>query len=104
MERAKGADSPGGAPNTFLPPSASICFGLVWGASPALPGRWKSDGKPELASPRLAEAGSDPETVSTRELLSPAGHALRVHVERIDRVARRHEQPVAVTTAEADIG
>ena len=55
-------------------------------------------------SPRLADAGSDPETVSAGEVLSSAGHALRVHVERIDRVARRHEQPVAVTTAEADIG
>ena len=31
MERAKGADTPGSASNTFLPPSASICFGLVWG-------------------------------------------------------------------------
>jgi hypothetical protein len=38
------------------------------------------------------------------EMCSPAGHALRVHVERIDRVARRHEQPVAVAAAEADVG
>ena len=52
----------------------------------------------------MADAVSDPETVSAGEVLSPAGHALRVHVERIDRVARRHEQSVAVTTAEADIG
>src|SRR5262245_65250094 len=37
-------------------------------------------------------------------MCSPASHPLRVHVERIDRVARRHEQPVAVAAAEADIG
>ena len=35
---------------------------------------------------------------------SPAGRALRVHVERIDRVARRHEQAVALGPTEADIG
>jgi hypothetical protein len=37
-------------------------------------------------------------------MCSPASYALRVHVERIDRVARRHEQPVAVAAAEADVG
>src|SRR5688572_2914219 len=35
---------------------------------------------------------------------SPALHALRVDVERIDRVARRHEQAVAQRAAEADVG
>src|SRR6185369_8483843 len=35
---------------------------------------------------------------------SPALHALRVDVERIDRVARRHEQAVALDAAEADVG
>src|SRR5262249_2719001 len=39
-----------------------------------------------------------------RRLASPASYALRVDVERIDRVARRHEQPVAVAAAEADVG
>src|SRR6476620_1642504 len=33
-----------------------------------------------------------------------AGRALRVHVQRIDRVARRHEQPVALDPTEAHIG
>src|SRR5262245_45160698 len=33
-----------------------------------------------------------------------AGRALRVHVERIDRMARRHEQPVALDAAEANVG
>src|SRR4051812_10185547 len=31
-------------------------------------------------------------------------HALRVDVKRIDRRACRHEQPVAVAAAEADVG
>src|SRR5262249_48252521 len=35
---------------------------------------------------------------------SPSRRALRVHVERIERMARRHEQPVALDAAEADIG
>src|SRR5262245_60859915 len=35
--------------------------------------------------------------------LLPTGHALGVHVERIDRVACCHEQPVAVAYAEADV-
>src|SRR5881394_2123212 len=30
--------------------------------------------------------------------------ALRIHVERVDRGARRHEQPVAVQAAEAEVG
>src|SRR6476660_6329259 len=33
-----------------------------------------------------------------------AGRALRVHIQRIDRVARRHEQPVALDPAEAHVG
>src|SRR5262245_15570715 len=35
---------------------------------------------------------------------SPSRRALRIHVERIERMARRHEQPVALDAAEADIG
>src|SRR5262249_56101762 len=35
---------------------------------------------------------------------SAARRALRIDVERIERVARRHEQPVALDTAEAEIG
>src|SRR5438445_8888857 len=35
---------------------------------------------------------------------SPSRRALRIDVERIERVARGHEQPVALDTAEADIG
>src|SRR6267378_4491584 len=35
---------------------------------------------------------------------SAAGHALRVHVERIDRGARGHEEAIAVGAAEADVG
>src|SRR5215472_8213315 len=35
---------------------------------------------------------------------STAGRALRVHVERIERMARCHEQPVASGAAEADVG
>src|SRR5207302_5988470 len=35
---------------------------------------------------------------------SPALHALRIHVERIDRVARRHEQAVALWPTETKIG
>src|SRR5262249_58944380 len=34
---------------------------------------------------------------------SPARRALRVHVQRVKRVARRHEQAVAMAAAEADI-
>src|SRR3981189_2264094 len=37
-------------------------------------------------------------------MCSPASYALRVNVERIDRVARRHEQPVAGGAAEAHVG
>ena len=33
-----------------------------------------------------------------------AGHALRVDIERIERLARGHEQAVALQAAEADIG
>src|SRR6478752_8336423 len=43
-------------------------------------------------------------TTKSAPLCSPASYALRVHVERIDRVARRHEQPVAIAAAEADVG
>src|SRR5882757_10730394 len=35
---------------------------------------------------------------------SPAGRALRIHIERIERVARRHEQAVALGGAEAHVG
>src|SRR5262245_65617094 len=35
---------------------------------------------------------------------SPSRRALRIDVERIERVARGHEQPVALDTAEAEIG
>src|SRR6516164_6364654 len=35
---------------------------------------------------------------------SPPNRALRVDVKRIKRVARRHEQAVALEAAEADIG
>src|SRR5215212_4451698 len=35
---------------------------------------------------------------------SATRRALRVDVERIDRLARRHEQAVAATAAEADVG
>src|SRR5215831_13534007 len=35
---------------------------------------------------------------------SPSRRALRIDVERIERVARRHEQPVALDAAEAEIG
>src|SRR5580698_4949618 len=35
--------------------------------------------------------------------LSPQ-RALRVHIERVDRLARGHEQPVALQPAEADVG
>src|SRR5271154_3609662 len=35
--------------------------------------------------------------------LSPQ-RALRVHIERVDRLARSHEQPVALQAAEAEIG
>src|SRR5262245_41031853 len=35
---------------------------------------------------------------------SPARRALRVDIERIDRMARGHEQPVALDAAEADVG
>src|SRR5207245_7840829 len=35
---------------------------------------------------------------------SAAGHALRVHVERIDRGACGHEEPIAVDAAEAEVG
>src|SRR3954454_2363776 len=33
-----------------------------------------------------------------------AGRALRVHIQRIDRVARRHEQSIALDATEAHIG
>src|SRR5450631_3662308 len=36
--------------------------------------------------------------------VSPADRALGVHVERIERVARRHEQAVALDAAEAEVG
>jgi|SRR5689334_7590399 hypothetical protein len=35
---------------------------------------------------------------------SAAGFALRVYVERIDRVAGRHEQAIALQAAETEIG
>src|SRR6266446_2069512 len=35
---------------------------------------------------------------------SAAGDALRVHVERVQRLARRHEEPDALDPAEAEIG
>src|SRR5262245_53149420 len=35
---------------------------------------------------------------------SPTEHALRIDVERIERMARRHEQAVAAQPAEANIG
>src|SRR6516165_11961548 len=35
---------------------------------------------------------------------SPSRRALRIDVERIERVARGHEQPVALDAAEAEIG
>src|SRR5258708_12103150 len=35
---------------------------------------------------------------------SPSRRALRIDVERIERMARGHEQPVALDTAEAEIG
>src|SRR5712691_3042650 len=41
---------------------------------------------------------------STAASTSPPGHALRVDVERIERVARRHEQAVAVAPAETQVG
>src|SRR5262249_23788665 len=34
---------------------------------------------------------------------SPSRRALRIHVERVERMARRHEYPVALDAAEADI-
>src|SRR5439155_17000429 len=36
--------------------------------------------------------------------ISASERTLRVDVERIDRVARRHEQPIAFGPAEADVG
>jgi hypothetical protein len=35
---------------------------------------------------------------------SPHPRALRLHIERIERTAGRHEQPVALGAAEADVG
>src|SRR5262249_58208841 len=35
---------------------------------------------------------------------SAAGHALRVDVKCVERMARGHEQPVAIAPAEADVG
>src|SRR5499427_8377292 len=37
-------------------------------------------------------------------MVSAAGHALRVDVKRVERMARGHEQPVAIAPAEADVG
>src|SRR5207302_21739 len=39
-----------------------------------------------------------------RQWPSAARRALGVHVERIERAARGHEQPVALEAAEADVG
>src|SRR5260370_26226640 len=50
-----------------------------------------------------ADQGADTGVAPTRGR-SPARRALRVDVERIDRMARGHEQPVALDAAEADIG
>src|SRR5580704_46435 len=36
--------------------------------------------------------------------LSPAGRALGVHVARVERMACRHEEAVAIASAETDIG
>src|SRR5690242_12126527 len=48
------------------------------------------------------------ETPSFREgpqsEVSPAGHALRVDVQRVERVARRHKQAIAMAPAEAEVG
>src|SRR5689334_12909935 len=38
------------------------------------------------------------------KLYSAAGYALRVHVKRVDGLARGHEQAVVLAPAEADVG
>src|SRR5262245_8831508 len=71
--------------------------------------------RPNMTSPSSSESvaerspsGSDPRTplnlVAHDWGGSPAGDALGIDVERIDRVARGHEQAVAVAAAEADVG
>ena len=45
----------------------------------------------------LAAAGPPP-------LDSISGRALRIHIKRIERMARSHEQPIALAATEANIG
>jgi len=35
---------------------------------------------------------------------SISGRALRIHIKRIERMARSHEQPIALAATEANIG
>src|SRR4051794_30532796 len=57
----------------------------------------------ESRPPRSSRGGMRRAFPPLRWIL-PAQHALRLHVHRIDRLARRHEQPVPLHTPEAQVG
>src|SRR3954464_10614616 len=67
------------------------------------PRRWKRRLKtrsPSRPPPHRKRRG---ELALRRADLSP-GRALRVHIQRVDRLARGHEQAVALHAAEAEVG
>src|SRR5258707_13245107 len=55
-------------------------------------------------SRRQAYAESMPRILCNQPTRSTTRDALRVDVERIKRVARRHEQAIAMAAAEAEVG
>src|SRR5476651_1259436 len=57
---------------------------------------------PCMVSRRSSTAAPQPPPLNRRP--STADGALRVHIKRVERVAGRHEQAVAIAAAEADVG
>jgi hypothetical protein len=55
---------------------------------------------PLIPEPRASASNTN----DRRRRRSPARHALRIDVERIDRMARGHEQAIAIMPAETDVG
>src|SRR5438132_12339777 len=74
--------------------------------STPMPRRWKrplmkgSPSKPPRPRKRRVERGRG----AGRGADLSAERALRVDIERVDRLARRHKQPVALHAAETEIG
>src|SRR5262249_59912521 len=54
--------------------------------------------------PWLGTSGGRAAAASLPCLNSISGRALRIHIERIERMACSHEQPIALAATEANIG